>query len=442
MTWRLLQEESGSDTAAEFVMVFLVLLSFVCIYLFFANIVFVFRVNEHLPPGCRHDSVGKNFWLTQEISRLLYAFTMVVFDFWILWQNRVEDGWIEENLSAYPCKETYRWAEIFYTNGLTTFIRLVYAFARCVLMKRSLSQKTRVAPFVIILTLLLGLTGLNQWFMEYKVVEGVCVYEITSPLRVTWVLLIIGFESTSFWLYYKPLRDADIQSGLQIYVYSKFRKQSSNPRSDYFGMYASEALINEAQEERISRDSLGYERRPGSKNRVSRNKTLMVQSFHRSVVRNFYAGLVCIIASIAWNVVYFFLDENVWYWRSGFGYLYYSLTSLTIYVSLTAGIKEWRLAFCPFTCCENYTRFRESLGVDQNSLHGDLPDISILEGSGYDAHLSHSCERHSGEEYVGHYEGVKNIALRQVSLSDTREHLNLNTQEDGAVSLSTNSATS
>lgn len=440
MTWRLLDENSGSDSGAEFVMVCLVLLTLVCIYLLFANIVFVFRVNEHLPPGCRSDSVGKKFWLTQEISRLLYAFTMVVFDFWILWQNRVEDGWIEENLSAYPCKETYRWAEIFYTNGITTFIRLVYAFARCVLMKRSLSQKTRVAPFVIILTLLLGLTGLNQWFMEYKVVAGVCVYEITSPLRVTWVMLIIGFESTSFWLYYKPLRDADIQSGLQIYVYSKFRRQNSNNRrSDYFGMYASEALINATPEPRISRDSLGYEKRR-SRNRVSRTKTLMVQSFHRSVVRNFYAGLVCIIASIAWNVVYFFLDENVWYWRSGFGYLYFSLTSLTIYVSLTAGIKEWRLALCPFTYCKNYTRARESLQVDQNSLHGDLPDISILEGSGYDAHLSNSYERHSGEECVGHYEGVRNIALRQVSLSEPRPHLH--SQEDVAVSLIRHSAKS
>jgi len=311
MTRYSTNDNDGNTIAARTIMVSLVLIAIVSFYLLLANIVFLWQLNDHIPPACRDDNIGRKCWRLQELARIVYVLSMVSFTCWLIYQCRIENGWIVENLADYPCKQTIRWAELFYTNGLTTFIRLVYAYARCVLMKRSLNQKTRVSPFAIILTALLGLTGLNQWLMVPKVIEGVCVYEITSTLRVTWVVLIISFEGTSFWLYYKPLWDADIKSGIEIYVYSKFKEtKSTGQRSNqYFGMKASESRVN-FNMDNIVRDSL-TEARSADKYRVSRKKTAMVQNFHRSVVRNFYAGLVCIVTSIAWNVVYYFLDENV-----------------------------------------------------------------------------------------------------------------------------------
>merc|ERR1711879_733434 len=82
---------------------------------------------------------------------------------------------------------------------------------------------------------------------------------------------------------------------------------------------------------------------------VSKKSKDMLAKFHKSVLRNFYAGVVGGSASVAYVVFYKNSDEIYWVWETGFGMLAGRLTGIILYISLTASDKYWLRSFWPWT---------------------------------------------------------------------------------------------
>lgn len=345
----------------------LVYLIFFC-YLYIANAIYIHRKMKVLNE-IRANKVVRYAKILSEIFRTLYLTMdglLVGFKFWI--QNTDVNGYYED-LDKFPCKN-YKYVSIFPVYCVIVLIRVLFVISRLYqirkIMNMGLSKRYLVLMAflfsamwaVVVLTETSDITQ-SGWFNG----NSICWVNLPSYVQALWVMTITLFELLMLWLYIKPLVDIDLGNGggfMDVFSYRSFQKDKTVPLLDtYHGM---------------SLRNIDDNPPTISKHKLSSDADMLLR-YHQSVRRNFFSGVLSVLGSLQYLIIYIIITPTPAgreYWYSGLGMIHFCMTFLIIYTCLTMSDRDWLHAFLPFV------RSQESVKEEDNS--NEIPLIQQFSG--------------------------------------------------------------
>jgi len=339
----------------------MILVLFIEVYLLITNLTYFCRkLRYHLPPLLKYDSIARRWRCVAEFSRTGFLFLVTVYTLHkVCWA-----GVSAANTSQYPCRVYFRVPTIYFY--LCMNCRVVFAFARLALFKSCLHQTFIYESVGVTASLLImvALTIWNQVALEYFVVDNVCFTSMSFALIIACSCVFVIYEVTSFILYYKPLRENDGLSGTDFdncSILLTTNDQEFNEQAEDM----KESSIPRVQSTNPSTRSLEHTIQvPARTYKISTNSLDLIKMFHKTVQRNFWAGVTTI--SIAFIQLTFYIlfdgsnvvadtvglssDTTTWYWQSGFGEFFDSALAVGMYMSMIVCESDWRQALIPFWC--------------------------------------------------------------------------------------------
>jgi len=198
--------------------------------------------------------------------------------------------------------------------------------------------------------------------LDYKVSNGVCFNVINTGVKVTCTLAFIMYEVISFILYYRPLKEAARLTEASLDRCSTFLTTADQPwdTDSEDSLSANELFVNSISISTSTRSSFEL---TGKTHKISLNSHELIRRFHRSVQRNFYAGLATISIAFlqgALSVLFdgtdsleeigLLVNTRAWYWRSGLGQVVDKGLSVALYISMMVSESNCQRAFIPFIC--------------------------------------------------------------------------------------------
>lgn len=331
------------------------------VYLVFTSVSYVvFKLRYHLPPLLKFDFQARRYRCLAEFSRS--GFLVVVTAYTAL--KVCWTGIFEQNTSRWPCNLFFRIPTLYFYVCMNC--RVVFAYARLGLFKSCCNKPfvNEKIGFVATLLIMFVATTWNQALLKYDIVNGVCLNLIHTGVIVTCTFAFVTFEVVSFILFYRPLRETDNISVSSVERCSTFLTTGTRQAGDSL----SESKLPSASSESVFLGmSISSSPHPSFENtaithKISMNSIEMIKSFHRSVKRNFYAGLATIIIALLQAAFGIFFDGSesaaefglssatrTWFWGSGFGQVVDKGLSVALYMSMMLSESNWKRAFVPFT---------------------------------------------------------------------------------------------
>jgi len=319
----------------------------VCIFAFLmiTNIVWVSDKFYSLPRRISEDSKSKCAWIMCEISRTFYlsittAGTIV---FW--WcQDTTIDGFFP-SVKKFPCVY-YRYLSVFVWFGAISLPRFIFGFCRIYLTRRMLGQifgnwtKLLLGCLLCCMCTVIYKTETQNPVIETPY-EGhlFCYTHINNDLYVFWISVMTSVEVAMLWLYIYPLYKLDLSRGRKFYqvlAYKNVQKDLDCP-----------LMTREQSYHGISIESSAERRRPHSCSVASN----MIKNYHRSVMRNFWSGILGAFVSIQFMIIFLVLYSykkiGIKYITSGIFLVHATFTFFTIYICLVISDRHWLQALIP-----------------------------------------------------------------------------------------------
>jgi len=312
-------------------------------YLYVANAIYIHRKMKIVTEMRENKSV-RCAKILCEVFRTLYLTMdglLVGFKFWV--QNTHVSGYYED-LKKFPCKN-YKYVSIFPVYCVIVVIRVLFVLSRLYqirkIMNMGLSKRYIVLMAflfsamwaVVVLTETSDIT-VNGWFNG----NSICWVNLPSYVQALWVVTITLFELLMLWLYIKPLLDIDLGNGggfMDVLSYRSFQKDKTVPLLEtYHGM---------------SIRNIDVQTTAFSKHKLSSDAEMLFR-YHQSVRRNFFSGVLSVLASLQYLIVYLIITPTPTgreYWYSGMGMIHFCMTFLIIYTCLTMSDRDWLHAFLP-----------------------------------------------------------------------------------------------
>jgi len=179
------------------------------------------------------------------------------------------------------------------------------------------------------------------------------------------------YEFIMLWLYVFPLYmlDLDRRGRSKVFEYSSFQKEKN------CSLLKGEAYLG-LQLKNISTES--------TYSGVKLNSApLLLQRYHQSVRRNYYSGVLSVVVSLQFMIVYLSFNNRSeigrMYWFSGIGLIHFSLSFFLMYTCLVLSDRDWRYAFIPCECGES--RATDYVALNGGNYRGQAPDelIAVVE---------------------------------------------------------------
>jgi len=262
-------------------------------------------------------------------------------------------GWPDYGeTAANPCEFFYRVPYWFFYMSLNC--RIIFACARSVLIKYCLNMPCMLEKAALVFEL----SVLLVWFIWsqatfYENSDNICISQICTGGIIFFAAIYVICEITSFMFYYIPLRDTDKLFGKSLDGWANLLTTTEQQLDEM------EDGRDELEDDRVlvvDCPNMGT-RTPG--NPISQNSLGLISKFHKTVRRNFFAGVCIIIAGTlqcALLVVfdgsesisdYVHLSKTSWYFGPGFGRLTFVTLSLILYVCMMLTENNWGRAFIP-----------------------------------------------------------------------------------------------
>jgi len=316
------------------------------IYLIFTNVTYVFfKLRYFLPPRLKYSYRAKSYRRIAEFSRtgailLVTMYTAIEF-FWAT-SNKIKSKEI--------CRSFFRVPAIYFYFLLNC--RVLFAYARFVMFKYSLSRpykKETVGVFVMLLIMFVCLTCYQETLdYEFYEVEEICLIKTDTLWIEIFVPIWVIFEAASFALCYIPLKEADGLLGESL--------------DGWANLLTTNQELDDMNDKNRPKNSSSRLDRTKSTCAISNNSLEMIQKFHKTVRRHFWAGVIIMFAG---NVQYLqFLIFNgmdstskflgitdstrIWYWQSGVGVLLCRSLSIILYIGMMLSENNSQRAFIPY----------------------------------------------------------------------------------------------
>lgn len=334
------------------------------IYLVISNVIYVaFKLHYHLPPLLKYDVKARHYRCLAELSRS--AFLIVVTVYTAL--KVCYTGIFGENTSRWPCNLYFRIPSLYFYVCMNC--RIVFAYGRLGLFK-SCCNKPFVKEKICFIVTIVIMFAANMWIqaqLEFEIVDNICFNLVNDGLIVICSIPFVTFEVASFILYYRPLRETASISVGSLERCSTFlttqRAECCNVQRETTD--SSELRKSICGSMSISSFTQPSNRYPAKSQKVSTNSKDMVERFHKSVRRNFCAGLATVFIALFHSTMLVLLyitesadefgmsDSRTWFWASGFGQVVDKVLYLSLYVTMMLSESNWKRAFVPFLLCKD-----------------------------------------------------------------------------------------
>jgi len=317
------------------------------VYLVFTNVCYsIQKIKYFVPPVLKNDHRAKRYHCLADTSKTVFLVWLTIYNFVMVgWPNYGETA-------ADPCEFFYRVPHWFFYISLNC--RITFAWARSILIKYCLNMPCMLekAALGIELSILLVWFIWNQATF-YEDSDNICISNIGKEGIIFFAAIYVICEITSFMFYYIPLRDTDKLFGKSLDGWANLLTTTEQQLDEM------EDGQDELEDDRVlvvDSPNMGT-RTPG--NPISQNSLGLISKFHKTVRRNFFAGVCIIIAGTlqcALLVVfdgsesisdYVHLSKTSWYFGPGFGRLTFVTLSLILYVCMMLTENNWGRAFIP-----------------------------------------------------------------------------------------------
>lgn len=325
------------------------------IYLISTNVPYVmFKLRYYLPPLLKYNRTAKRFRYLAEVSRTCYLFFVTGWTAKTVFYGNI----FQEDTAHWPCSSFFRLPILYYYFVLN--FRVLFAFSRLLLFKLCVDKPywNETVGFIVTLSLMLFVFILMQIMLKRKVEEQFCFSVLSTRLTIIVFLMLFTYELMSFFLYYKPLQDADgistkhLSMGSELFSCrdkeaggGNFEKDLSHSKSFKSLSVSSSSSLTTTLTFELSSSNVG-----------------LVKRFHKIVRRNFWAGITTIFAgTFAYTVFILFhctkslsaslhisSETRVMYFQSGVGEVVDKTLALIMYITMILTENNWRRALIPF----------------------------------------------------------------------------------------------
>jgi hypothetical protein len=169
------------------------------------------------------------------------------------------------------------------------------------------------------------------------------------------------YEVTAFILYYLPLREIDGLSEKSLDRCSALLTTASSPRDEHTDNKEAPRSTNlRIDSTSVSSSCQSSYNFASGEHKISINSKDLINKFHKSVQRNFYAGLATITLALLQVAIGVLLDgtksleeiglstrTRTWYWYSGLGQVVDKGSSVALYLIMMLSESHWRRAVVP-----------------------------------------------------------------------------------------------
>jgi len=318
------------------------------IYLIFTNVSYVFfKLRYFLPPRLKYSYRAKIYRRIAEFSRtgailLVTMYTAIEF-FWAS-SNKIKSKEICRSISRVPAMYFY-----FLLN-----CRVLFAYARFVMFKYSLSwpyKKETAGVFAMLLIMFVCITWYQETlYCEFYEVEEICLIKTNTLWIEIFVPIWVIYEAASFALYYTPLKETDGLLRVNLDGCANLLTTKNQQLDD---------IMND--ENRSKNESLRLDR-IRSTCAISNSTLEMIQKFHKSVRRHFWAGVIIMFAGTVQYLQFLIFNgtdstskflgipdsTRMWYWQSGVGVLVCRSLGIILYISMMLSENNSQRAFIPY----------------------------------------------------------------------------------------------
>jgi len=337
-----------TQTAMKYLIIFTLIIE---VYLLITNVTCaIMKLRYFVPSLLKYDYKAQRHRCVSEFS--LTAILVIT----IIW-NALHIFWIPDfntNFTDTLCRSSFRLPGIYFY--LLMNCRVAFAYTRLVMFSCCLNQsyeKTK-AGVIAFLLVMLASTIWVQWTIKHQVVDNICLSILSQGLLVVLLLILVIYEITSFALYYIPLRETDGLFGKNLHLEGGVQLLTTTDQH-----------LHVFDEERDPSLSTVHELRSLKGGRstcqLSQNSTILIRKFHKSVQRNFWAGVITILAGVVEGTLFVLfygsnsVSESVgisssvkdWYLQSGLGGFVGEALNLIIYTCMMLCNKHWLRAFIP-----------------------------------------------------------------------------------------------
>jgi len=333
-----------TETAMAYVTIFTFIFE---IYLLFTNVTYVFfKLRYFVPPLLKGSYRARSYRRIVEFSRtgviLLLTMYAAIQVFWAT-SNKIKSKEI--------CRKIFRLPAIYFY--LLLSCRVLFAYARFVMFKYSLNWSSKwdtVGVFVMLLIMFVTIV----WYQvtldyEFDEVEEICFIKNNTLWVDFFVPLWVIYEAASFALYYTPLKETDGLFGTSLDGWANLLTTKGQQLDDM--NYASSLI-----------DEIPTLARARSTREISKNASEMIEKFHKSVKRHFWAGVAIMFTGTGQLLQFIIFDGSVstswflgvpkstrvWYFQSGLAALVWRSLGLILYVSMMLSERNSQRAFIPF----------------------------------------------------------------------------------------------
>jgi len=347
------------------------------VYLVFTNVCYSIQKTKYLvSPVLKNDHRAKRYHCVADTSR-------AVFLVWLTIYNFVMVGWPDYGeTAANPCEFFYRVPYWFFYMSLNC--RIIFACARSVLIKYCLNMPYMLEKAALVFEL----SVLLVWFIWsqatfYENSDNICISQIGTGGIIFFAAIYVICEITSFMFYYMPLRDTDKLFGKSLDGWANLLTTTEQQLAEMEDgrdeleddrvlvvdcplLTTTEQQLDEMEDGRdeleddrvleVDSPNMGT-RSPGGV--ISQNSLGLISKFHKTVRRNFFAGVWVIIAGTLQCALFVVFDgskcisdkihlsKTSWYFGPGFGRLTFVTLSLILYVCMMLTDNNWGRAFIP-----------------------------------------------------------------------------------------------
>jgi len=328
-------------------MYFAIFMLIIEIYLIFTNVTYVFfKLRYFLPPRLKYSWRAKSYRRIAEFSRTGAIFLLTIY-------TAIEFFWASTNTinSKETCRSISRVPAIYFYFLLNC--RVLFAYARFVMFKYSLNyhyKKETVGVFVMLLIMFVSLIWYQETFdCEFHEVKESCLIKT----NILWIEIFVPFwviyEAASFVLYYTPLKETDGLFGANLDGWENLLTTKNQQLDDMNDE-------NSRENESLRLDSVR------TTCAISNNSLELIQKFHKSVRRHFWAGVTIMFTGTVQYLLFIMLNgtdstskflgipdsTRVWYWQSGVGSLVCWSLGLILYIGMMFSENNSQRAFIPY----------------------------------------------------------------------------------------------
>merc|ERR1719245_2574919 len=325
------------------------------VYLIFTHVSYVIlKTNYYVPNLLKDDQKLRRYRHVAYLSRTLYLFCITIWSSvevcWHIWGD-IDTSNFGHCVLFYLVPFTYLF--------ISVLCRLFFSWARSVLIKYPINLShmwdSILLCFNLCFFLAMFIYFLNQFHGDLD--EYACQTKLDSNIVICCAVSYVVYELLSFLLFYMPLKEA-----------GRYFDSSPNEYANPFLTTNQQLDDIETGQDEMEDDQCAVllecpsEGSIKSRAQITQNCLGLIQEFHKSVKRNFLAGVLIIIIGSFQSALYFIcfgcvesVDVVIIHGTNmGFRNTFLTLTIIILglirYVCMMLTESNWQRAFIPFCC--------------------------------------------------------------------------------------------